>query len=126
MWDGGAGLSVWSRELRSGARAVALLNRSEVEATVAAEWWQIGLTGAASVRDLWARADRGLFSGNYAAVAPPHAMVMVRITPGSTPIADAGAQDARAPLDADRRPCVAVRRRRRSARARAHRGRGGR
>jgi alpha-galactosidase len=77
------GLQVWSKPLRGGARAVALLNRTDSAGTISVEWQDIGLArgGQASVRDLWAHADRGVRRGSYAAHVPSHGVVLVTIAP---------------------------------------------
>jgi alpha-galactosidase len=77
-----AGLQVWMKPLRDGSRAVALLNRTDAEAEMAVDWAAIGLgPGRATVRDLWARADRGVVQNRYAARVPSHAVMMVKVTP---------------------------------------------
>jgi alpha-galactosidase len=77
-------LQVWAKPLRDGSRAVVLLNRSSIATAMTVTWWRIGLpAGAARVRDLWAHADRGTFTNRFSAPVPPHAVVMVRITPES-------------------------------------------
>ncbi len=77
------GLQVWSKPLRNGARAVALLNRTDSAGTIGVEWPAIGLArgGRARVRDLWAHADRGVRLGRYAVLVPSHGVVLVTITP---------------------------------------------
>jgi alpha-galactosidase len=78
--DNGAGLQVWSKTLSgSNTRAVALLNRSGAAANMTVNWSAIGLSGSATVRDLWARTDLGSFSGSYTASVPSHAIVLVKI-----------------------------------------------
>jgi alpha-galactosidase len=78
--DNGAGLQVWSKTLSgSNTRAVALLNRSGATASMTVNWSAIGLSGSATVRDLWARTDLGSFSGSYTASVPSHAIVLVKI-----------------------------------------------
>ncbi|HEX8536702.1 MAG TPA: NPCBM/NEW2 domain-containing protein, partial [Cystobacter sp.] len=79
--DNGAGLQVWSKKLSgSGARAVVLFNRSAASASITASWRDLGLTSAnASVRDLWARADRGSFSNSYTISVPSHGVVMLKV-----------------------------------------------
>jgi len=74
-------LQVWVKLLSDGSQAVALVNRSGTIADIAVGWSSLGLpTGTtASVRDLWARSDRGLHSDRFAAAVPPHGVVMVRI-----------------------------------------------
>jgi alpha-galactosidase len=76
------GLQVWTKPLRGGARAVALLNRTGAAAELSAEWRAIGLApGRATVRDLWAHADRGAVAGGYTAQVPSHAVLMLKVTP---------------------------------------------
>jgi alpha-galactosidase len=77
------GEQVWSKPLRNGARAVALLNRTEAPARIGVEWRSIGLSkgGRARVRDLWAHAERGVHAGSYAAQVPSHGVVLVVVTP---------------------------------------------
>jgi alpha-galactosidase len=73
-------LQVWTKPLQDGSRAVALVNRTEAPAEIAVAWSAIGLrAGPATVRDLWAHADRGRFTDRYAATVPPHGVVMVRV-----------------------------------------------
>jgi len=77
------GLQVWSKPVRGGARAVALLNRNDASAAIGVEWRDLGLAGngRARVRDLWAHADRGVRSGSYVVQVPSHGVVLVTITP---------------------------------------------
>jgi alpha-galactosidase len=77
-----SGLEVWSKPLSgTGAMAVMLLNRSEQAADIKVNWEDIDLpAGPALVRDLWDRADRGLFTDSYSANVPPHGVVLVKIT----------------------------------------------
>ena len=72
---------VWVKPLADGARAVALLNRSEEPARIAVNWREIGLKpSAASVRDLWAgKSSRSALQ--YMTMVPPHGVVMLRVTP---------------------------------------------
>jgi alpha-galactosidase len=77
-----SGLQVWSKPLTGdNVRAVALLNRNGDAASISANFAQIGLSnGPADVRDLWAHADLGTFSGNYTAMnVPSHGIAMLRI-----------------------------------------------
>ena len=79
--DNGAGQQVWYKPLSSlGGRAVGLLNRGNAAATIGVDWASIGLApGNATVRDLWARTDRGTFADRYSANVPPHGLVLLRI-----------------------------------------------
>ena len=77
------GLQVWVKPLQDGGRAVALLNRTGAAASITAPWDDLGLAPGASatVRDLWAHADRGMHAGSWSASVPSHAVVMVKISP---------------------------------------------
>nr|WP_223297225.1 glycoside hydrolase family 27 protein [Catenulispora acidiphila] len=76
-----SGLQVYSKVLSgSGRRAVVLLNRTGSTATITAPWSALGLTGAASVRDVWAAVDRGSFTGSYAATVPAGQAVLLTVT----------------------------------------------
>jgi alpha-galactosidase len=79
--DNGLGQQVWYKPLSaSGARAVGLLNRGSIAATITVDWSAIGLArGAATVRDLWALQDRGAFVDRYSASVPGHGLTLLRI-----------------------------------------------
>jgi alpha-galactosidase len=79
-------LWVWAKPLNaSGARAVALLNKSEAAADITVTFAEIGLgSGGAKVRDLWDHADRGTFRERFTANVPSHGVVALRIV-GSEP-----------------------------------------
>ncbi len=74
-------LEVWARPLQGGAFAVGLFNRSLSPAKVTAQWTDIGLTGKARVRDLWAHADRGEAADEFSAEVAPHGVVMLKLIP---------------------------------------------
>jgi alpha-galactosidase len=67
----------------SGQYAVLLLNRSTSPATITANWSDLGLVAnsSASVRDLWAHQDLGLFTGSYTSPGiPSHDSMMLKVT----------------------------------------------
>jgi alpha-galactosidase len=78
-------LQVWTKPLADGSKAVVLLNRSALAASMTVRWSRIGLTDgqAATVRDLWAHQDRGTASGRFSATVAPHGAVMLRVTPAA-------------------------------------------
>ncbi len=89
VWDDGNWLNVWSK-VQSGTnvRAVALFNGRTSAANITVSWSQIGLpAGNATVRDLWARVDRGTFNNSYTTSVPAHGTVMLKIVSsgGATP-----------------------------------------
>src|SRR6185436_14029614 len=83
---------VLSKKLNgSGIRAVALLNRNTVAANITVSWSEIGLaSGSATVRDLWAKVDRGSFTNSYTVNVPAHGAALLKITgaegPTPTPV----------------------------------------
>jgi hypothetical protein len=71
-------LEVWMKALcrREGpAKAIALLNRGGGTASMSVSFDDIGISGAATVRDLWAHEDRG----EYAVDVASHGVVMRKI-----------------------------------------------
>jgi alpha-galactosidase len=81
-------LEVWCKPLGStngSTKAVALLNRGTVAATIVVNWSDIGLSGYGAVRDLWAHQDLGYFNGSFAAVVPSHGVVALGIAAADPP-----------------------------------------
>ncbi|MEP7325191.1 MAG: hypothetical protein ABI836_04510, partial [Gemmatimonadota bacterium] len=79
-------LQVWAKPLQDGSSAVALLNRSGAPAEITAWFHRTGIrSDSASVRDLWAHADRGSFKGQYMTVVPAHGVVLLRVRPVRAP-----------------------------------------
>ena len=73
---------VWSKPLKDGSRAVALLNRSSSSALVSFTWNEIGLLqDSAQVRDLWAHVSKGVFSKSVVSAVPAHGVTMLKIVP---------------------------------------------
>ncbi|HZQ53901.1 MAG TPA: glycoside hydrolase family 27 protein [Bryobacteraceae bacterium] len=73
-------LEVWARPLKGGDYAAGLFNRGASTAKVTARWSDIGISGKARVRDLWAHADRGEMSDEFSAEVPSHGVVMIKLT----------------------------------------------
>ncbi len=75
---------VWAKPLADGARAVALLNRSAAPAKITVRFQRVGLRAdSATVRDLWAHAERGTYGAEYGDTVPPHGVVLLRVVPWS-------------------------------------------
>jgi len=72
-------LEVWSRPLADGSHAVGLFNRGASTGKVTARWSEIGVSGSARVRDLWAHADRGQSSTEFSAEVPSHGVVLLKM-----------------------------------------------
>jgi alpha-galactosidase len=77
------GCEIWCKPLgsKNGAtKAVALLNRNNSASSITVNFADIGLSGAATVRDLWAKADKGGFSGSFTMSVPSHGAGMLKIS----------------------------------------------
>src|SRR5256712_1200656 len=88
--DSGNGVQVWYKPLAgSGARAVGLLNRGDAAAMITVRWNTVALApGNATVRDLWARADRGSFANEYSVSVSAHGMGLLRVVGTDPPARD--------------------------------------
>lgn len=76
---------VWAKELSGGRKAVALFNRGTQDATIAATFAQLGVSGTVAVRDLWRRADVPGATTEISANVPHESALMYTLTPpGST------------------------------------------
>jgi hypothetical protein len=95
-----SGRQVYSKTLSgSGRRAVLLLNRTTSAANITVRWSDLGLTGAAAVRNLWTATDAGSFTGSYTTSVPAREAVLLTVTgtDGGTPsgVAIVGTQSGR-------------------------------
>jgi alpha-galactosidase len=92
-------LEVWMKPLADGSKAVGLFNRGVDFADYPAHWSKaagifyrevdsapvtvhfrnIGVGEKASVRDLWAHKDLGVFTDKFTAAVPSHGVVMIKI-----------------------------------------------
>jgi alpha-galactosidase len=74
-------LRVYAKTLADGATAVGLFNTgAESAATVTVQWSDLGITGAAAVRDLWRQRDLGEFNGEFELEVAPHGAELVKIS----------------------------------------------
>jgi len=79
-------LEVWAGPLTGGRWALSLFNRAGAPADIAATWPMFNVSAGASfaVRDVWAAADRGTFTGGYTARAvPQQSVVYLLLTPAA-------------------------------------------
>jgi alpha-galactosidase len=76
-------LEVWIKPLKDGSTAVGLFNRGWGAMPVTVNFRDAGLSGPASVYNLWTRKDVGLSKEKYTAVVPQHGVVLVRLKKGS-------------------------------------------
>ncbi|TLP66500.1 glycoside hydrolase family 27 protein [Microbispora triticiradicis] len=88
-----SGRQVYSKVLSgTGRRAVLLLNRTTSSASMTVRWSDLGLSGAATVRNLWTGTDAGTFTNSYATTVPAREAVLLTVTgttasPTATPSA---------------------------------------
>jgi hypothetical protein len=76
------GLQVWTKPLGgigSGVSAVLLLNLTAVPAEIAVRWSDLGLSGQAKVRNLWAHQNLGQFVDRYQTRIPAHGSVLLKV-----------------------------------------------
>ncbi|OAB43046.1 NPCBM/NEW2 domain-containing protein [Paenibacillus antarcticus] len=75
---------VWAKPLENrSSGAVALFNRSNSATNITVNWNDLGISGSASVRDLWAHQDKGSFSSLYTANVPAHGIIVLKIKANS-------------------------------------------
>jgi hypothetical protein len=75
----GGNSQIWASKHPDGSHVVGLFNLGAAAATVTVNWSQLGITGSASVRDLWAGMDLGSFMTSYGTMLPSHGVALVRI-----------------------------------------------
>ncbi len=72
---------VWSKPLADGSLAVGLFNRGEFKQDVAVQWSDLGLTGAARLRDCWRQQDLGTVNERFTRAIPRHGVFLMRVFP---------------------------------------------
>jgi alpha-galactosidase len=70
---------VWMKPMADGSAVVGLFNRSKDADKMTVNFSHIGVTGEASIRDLWLKKDLGRFKEKYSVYVPSHGVVLVRI-----------------------------------------------
>jgi alpha-galactosidase len=72
---------VWRAANGDGSLTVALFNLGDETDKVAVRWSDLGLSSAASARNLWTHQDLGRFDGGYATTLASHASELLRVYP---------------------------------------------
>lgn len=72
---------VWTAEDGNGGTYAALFNIGDEAASVGVTLEQLGLFSPRRVRNLWTREDRGIVDKELAEVLPPHASLLVKLSP---------------------------------------------
>jgi len=70
---------LWSAPLADGAKAVGMFNRELGTMPVTVHFRDIAVGATASVRDLWARKDLGVFQDSFTARVPAHGVVKIKV-----------------------------------------------
>ena len=70
---------VWMKPMADGSKVVGLFNRQRTTEQMSVNFSDIGINGAATVRDLWMKKDLGSFRDKFSAYVPMHGVVLVRI-----------------------------------------------
>ena len=74
----------WYAKNADGSVTVALFNLAETPATVTGKFDELGITGKATVRDIWANQNTSNVSGQVSASLPAHGSKLFKITPNKT------------------------------------------
>lgn len=74
-------LEIWTRPLAGKRTAVALFNRGEAPAKIAASFAELGIDGRVSAVDVWAQRSLGALEGSVSAEVDPHGVVLLVIEP---------------------------------------------
>jgi alpha-galactosidase len=74
-------LEIWKKPLSDGQYALGLLNRGRDTQELKIKWSDIALGRAWKVRDLWTRADIGVFRDSYTTKLASHETRVLRLTP---------------------------------------------
>jgi alpha-galactosidase len=71
---------VWIKLLADHSFAVGLFNRSKEEDKMNVKFADLGISGSASVRDVWLRKDVGTFQEKFSVYVPKHGVVLLRVS----------------------------------------------
>ena len=77
---------VWYAHNPDGSYTVALFNMGGQQATVTANWSDLGISGSAGVRDLWQHKNLGNYGGGFSTTLASHGSELLHITPSGPAI----------------------------------------
>jgi alpha-galactosidase len=66
------------KPLSDGSKAVGLFNSDWGSMPMTVNFREIGLGASATLRDLWAHKELGIFNGQFTAKVPKHGVVMIK------------------------------------------------
>jgi alpha-galactosidase len=91
---------VWFSLNPDSSYTVALFNLGQTDADMTVNWAGLGLNGAATVRDLWARKDLGQFASGFTATdVPIHGVRLLKVTPQKSAAITVNDDDLRVTYD---------------------------
>ncbi|HEX4723596.1 MAG TPA: fibronectin type III domain-containing protein [Pseudonocardiaceae bacterium] len=79
--DQNADQQTWYAKNPDGSYTVALFNLGAQQATVTANWSDLGISGSASARDLWSHSNLGDYGGGFSATLASHGSRLLHVTP---------------------------------------------
>ncbi|MEV6424662.1 CBM35 domain-containing protein [Streptomyces sp. NPDC051662] len=71
----------WYARNADGSYTVALFNLANAPASANADFRDLGISGAAQVRDVWSGTELGRLDGEFSAALPAHGSRLLRVTP---------------------------------------------
>ncbi|TDD23760.1 glycoside hydrolase family 27 protein [Kribbella turkmenica] len=93
---------VWFALNPDNTYTVALFNLGQTDADMTVNWPDLGLSGTAKVRDLWARKDLGQFTSGFTAEnVPIHGVRLLEVTPQKNSAITVNDDDLRVAYDGD-------------------------
>lgn len=75
---------ILKKPLEDGSLTVGLFNLTSEPRHLAVNWRDVGVKGTQTVRDVWRERDLGSFSQGFAAEAPAHGVILVRLLSAET------------------------------------------
>lgn len=72
-------LEIWMKPLADGSKAVALISSDWGSVPMTLNFSDIGMGTSATIRDLWAHKDLGVFQQSFTTQVPKHGVVMIRV-----------------------------------------------
>jgi hypothetical protein len=70
---------VWYTQNKDGSYTVALFNMTDAATTVTADFGDFGLSGKASIRNVWTHQNIGSYTGSYSAQLPAHGSQLLHV-----------------------------------------------
>jgi alpha-galactosidase len=71
-------LEIWMKPLSDGSKAVGLFNCDWGSMRMTVNFREVGLGASATIRDLWAHKDLGVFKESFTVTVPKHGVVMMK------------------------------------------------